>query len=315
MVPRVSVIIPVHNGADTIARAIDSALAQTYEGGFEIIVVNNGSTDESGEMIRRYGDKLVALDEPNPGVSAARNTAVNVARGEYLAFLDADDEWLPDKLARTVPVLDERPDAVLVHHDALAVDIRGKVCSEWVIPRSQPRDPSLERVISSYMMLPSCTVMRREIYVRCGGCNVRLPRAQDRFLFIAAREHGPFLFVPEALTRYEFVLTRDKEERLLALAPTFRSLMREQFGLISPLDTSMPVRFALVHMARGERRLARQRYLLALRRRPLELTTYLQLVWTYIPRRLARELGAALPVRYARALNGPPDGHWRCIAL
>src|ERR1700736_4120167 len=96
--PKVSVIIPVRNGADTIARAIDSALAQDYEGSFEVVVANDGSTDRTAEILSGYGDRIkVATLEPS-GVSAARNAAVNVARGEYIAFLDADDDWLPGKL-------------------------------------------------------------------------------------------------------------------------------------------------------------------------------------------------------------------------
>ena len=98
--PVVSVIIPVRNGERTLARAIDSALGQTFTGGFEVIVVDNGSTDRTADVIRHYGDRIIALYESVPGPARARNVAIFVARGEYLAFLDADDEWMPEKLAR-----------------------------------------------------------------------------------------------------------------------------------------------------------------------------------------------------------------------
>ncbi|HUY37275.1 MAG TPA: glycosyltransferase [Candidatus Binataceae bacterium] len=311
---RVSVIIPVRNGADTVARAINCALTQDYEGGIEVVVANDGSTDRTAEILSRYGDRITVVTLEPSGVSAARNAAVNAARGEYIAFLDADDEWTPNKLTRTVPVLDEQPDCVLVFHDATAVDITGKVCSEWVVPASQPREPTLAQVLARLVIPTSCTVMRREIYQRCGGCREDLPRAQDHFLFMMAREYGRFCFVPEVLGSYRFVLTLSKEQRWLDAAETFDRLVFERFGIVG-VEFSSFICLGLVHMARGDRALARDRFLRAWRLRPFEPKTYLRLGWTCLPSGLSRALGAVMPERVARALNGPPDGLWRCIAL
>src|ERR1035437_8677252 len=134
--PGVSVIIPVHNDAETLARAIASALAQDFAGGVEVIVVNNGSTDGTAEVIAGYGDSIVAINETTPGVSAARNAGIRVARGEYIAFLDADDVWLPEKLARTVPLLENDPECVLAYHDAIEVDNYGRVLTSASIRRA-----------------------------------------------------------------------------------------------------------------------------------------------------------------------------------
>ncbi len=97
--PKVSIIIPVYNGAKFVKDAIESVLAQTYKD-YEIIVVNDGSTDNTEEVLRPYIDKglIRYFYQENKGVSAARNKGINEARGEYVAFLDADDVWLPEFL-------------------------------------------------------------------------------------------------------------------------------------------------------------------------------------------------------------------------
>ena len=95
--PRFSVIVPVFNGARTVGRAIDSVLAQTWPA-HEIIVVDDGSTDGSAEVVRRYGERVTLIRQANRGVSLARNRGVEAASGDWLAFLDADDWYLPDRL-------------------------------------------------------------------------------------------------------------------------------------------------------------------------------------------------------------------------
>lgn len=97
MMPRFSVIIPAYNSQTTLARALDSVLAQSYPAQ-EIIVVDDGSTDETAEVAARYGDKLRYLRQDNAGVSSARNHGAQIARGDWLAFLDADDWYYPDRL-------------------------------------------------------------------------------------------------------------------------------------------------------------------------------------------------------------------------
>src|SRR6266705_2116650 len=95
--PLVSVVMPAYNVAWCVARAVDSVLAQDFRAR-ELIVVNDGSTDETRAVLRAYGDTITVIDQHNRGMSAARNAAIRKARGTYVAFLDADDWWLPGKL-------------------------------------------------------------------------------------------------------------------------------------------------------------------------------------------------------------------------
>ena len=106
--PRVSVIIPVYNRAHTLGRAVQSVLKQTFRD-FEIIVVDDGSRDATMPTVEGFHDSRVRFlrHEQNRGAAAARNTGIRVARGEYLAFLDSDDEWLPEKLSDQIALLED----------------------------------------------------------------------------------------------------------------------------------------------------------------------------------------------------------------
>ncbi|HVC12783.1 MAG TPA: glycosyltransferase family A protein, partial [Burkholderiales bacterium] len=95
--PSFSVVIPVYNGAGTIGRSIESVLAQTYPAS-ELIIVDDGSTDDTARVVASFGRRVVSLPQANAGVSAARNNGAQRAAGEWLAFLDADDWYYPDRL-------------------------------------------------------------------------------------------------------------------------------------------------------------------------------------------------------------------------
>src|SRR5882672_7637161 len=110
--PQVSVIIPVFNAAATAAGPSESVLRQTFED-YEIIVVDDGSTDRTSQVLGRYQDRIQMIRRPNGGISAARNSGVAVSRGDYLAFLDGDDLWVPDFLNRTVAELEADRECVM----------------------------------------------------------------------------------------------------------------------------------------------------------------------------------------------------------
>src|SRR5579864_8740685 len=114
--PQVSVVIPAYNAARFLGDAIQSVLNQTYSN-FEVVVVNDGSTDDTESVVRSFGDRLFYVKQANKGVSAARNEGIKRARGQYVAFLDSDDVWLPTKLAEQIPFLEQNPEVGLVYSD------------------------------------------------------------------------------------------------------------------------------------------------------------------------------------------------------
>jgi GT2 family glycosyltransferase len=111
--PTVSVVIPAYNAADTIGRALDSVYAQTYDNIVEVIVVDDGSADATAEIVGEKYPRTILLRQENAGVSVARNAGVDRATGELIAFLDADDEWLPEKTERHVAVMQDHPGLAL----------------------------------------------------------------------------------------------------------------------------------------------------------------------------------------------------------
>src|SRR5437870_3978845 len=106
--PRVSVVIPLYNSVDYIGEAIESAVAQTFRD-FELIVVDDGSTDGSASVVRGFGDAVRYVYQTNAGVSVAMNHGMALSKGELIAFLDNDDVWVPWKLERQVTFLDRKP--------------------------------------------------------------------------------------------------------------------------------------------------------------------------------------------------------------
>jgi glycosyltransferase involved in cell wall biosynthesis len=118
----VTAAITTYNRARFLPGALESVFAQTYDGDVEVLVVDDGSTDDTPKVLSRYGDRIRVVRQENGGRSAARNTAVREARGPYLSFLDSDDGWLPDKLARQVPALDADERVAIVHGHVDLID-------------------------------------------------------------------------------------------------------------------------------------------------------------------------------------------------
>ena len=121
-ISKVSVAIPTYNRAHYICETIDSVLVQTYKD-YEIIVVDDGSTDNTREILKRYGGKIKYFYQANQGQASAWNYAVSQSSGEYIAFLDDDDLWFPEKLERQVEVLDKNPDLGFVCSESYVFSI------------------------------------------------------------------------------------------------------------------------------------------------------------------------------------------------
>jgi len=119
--PTVSVVIPAYNAAPWIAETLDSVLAQTFLD-FEVIVVDDGSSDKTPEVVAGYGSRVRYLRKENGGAASARNVGIRAARGSYIAFVDADDLWLPEKLQLQMDLFSRHPDLAWVYSDAIVFD-------------------------------------------------------------------------------------------------------------------------------------------------------------------------------------------------
>jgi len=198
--PTVSVVIPTYNLAHLIGRAIRSVLDQTYQD-FEIIVVDDGSTDNTEEVIRSLNDPRIHYihHEKNRGGAAARNTGIKVAQGEYIAFQDSDDEWLPEKLEKQMQVFENAPAEVGVVYTGFWRMAHGKkiyVPSAKITRKEGNIHNELLR--GNFVGTPTA-VIKNECFRKAGLFDERLPRLQDWELFIRISKFYEFKCIDEPL--------------------------------------------------------------------------------------------------------------------
>lgn len=197
--PRVSVIIPAYDAAHFLGDAIESVLAQTYRD-FEIIVVDDGSTDETAAITGRYGSTVRCIHQENAGVSAARNRGLALSRGQYIAFLDADDSWLPSKLEKQMAALEASPGSMLCH---TATHI---VFPDFV-SRSAILDDLPGPVLHNLLLWGnavnlSTAVCDRSLFDLAGGFDPELSQCADWDLWIRFAMLTGFVYLSEPLANY-----------------------------------------------------------------------------------------------------------------
>lgn len=202
--PRVTVVISTYNAAGTLAETLASVAAQTYRD-FELVVVDDGSTDETPSLLARHEAMWPWLRwtrQANAGASAARMRAVGMARGEFIAFLDSDDLWLPDKLALQMAAFDRNQSTALVFTDERDFSEAG----DAALSRFQQKPPARGRVLDSLFygnyILNSTVMVRKDALLDAGGLNPsqRVHEGIDLWLRIA--EQHDFDYVDKVLVRY-----------------------------------------------------------------------------------------------------------------
>jgi glycosyltransferase involved in cell wall biosynthesis len=181
MAPLVSVIIPTYNRAGLVRQAVASAKGQNFRD-FEIVVVDDGGTDGTYEVLSDDRDLRVLRHPARRGVAAARNTGAAAARGEWLAFLDSDDLWLPDKLARQILLLEGQPEVLICQTD-----------ETWVRRGVRVNKPAGHRKVAGQIFLlslarcmisPSAVMLHRRLFEDHGGFDETLPAAEDYDLWL-----------------------------------------------------------------------------------------------------------------------------------
>ena len=178
---RVSVIIPTYNRGWIIKEAIDSVLSQDYRD-FELIVVDDGSTDNTDDILNSYREDIIVFRQKNQGVSAARNRGLAEASGRFIAFLDSDDLWLPQKLSRQVEFFNKNPDAQICQTEETWIrkGVRVNPKKRHKKPWGMIFEPSLALCLVS----PSAVMIRRSLFEKVGGFDETLPACEDYDLWL-----------------------------------------------------------------------------------------------------------------------------------
>jgi glycosyltransferase involved in cell wall biosynthesis len=202
--PLISVIIPTYNRAALLRRAIDSVYAQESIGeqfDVEVLVIDDGSTDTTAEVAGAYSGLRYIRPDTNKGTSGARNIGLDAASGEYVAFLDDDDTWLPWKLRRQLQALEERPEASAVYGQELKRS--DKAVWVWPDPQDSPTGWIYRSLLTSCPVNTSSVMIRRSHLDRAGRFDERLRCWEDYDMWLRLALQGPFRFLSGPAVVYQ----------------------------------------------------------------------------------------------------------------
>ena len=255
--PKISIIIPSYNTASLIANCLDSVFAQTFQD-FEAIVVNDGSPDtpQLESALKSYRDRIVYIVQPNKRAAGARNTGIGAARGEFLAFLDSDDSWLPDHLAFQMEQFHNDPALDLVYSDALLVS-DSKEHKTFMQKCTSEGTATFEAIVVERCQIPiSTVVVRKSAILKAGGFDETLPRCDDYDMWLRTAFFG-------AKLGYR----RDVQARLFLGRPdslgSSRSKMAEAYWRILEKNAhALPLSEAQLQLIRQRGMQAKAMYLL-----------------------------------------------------
>lgn len=288
----ISVIIPTYNDSQHLSRAIDSALQQTIEV-HEIIVVDDASTEDISPVLAQYDDDRIIVErhQTNRGGSAARNTGIKLATGDYLAFLDADDEWLESKLERQLEVLEAlSAEWVAVHcareYEFDPVQKIGLIISE-IIDQSDKATPKEggEELIKEILLInlstgASTLMVTQDVAEAIGGFDPAFPRHQDWEFLIRVLQHGKLAYVDRPLVVKHGTGRPDAsvhEEAKQLLLTNFNNEISALEADGYPVRRVQQLHLAKLYFEDGE-------FIAGIRRIPrwrLRIPEYLSLVWSF----------------------------------
>lgn len=307
--PLVSAVIPTYNNADLVCDGVAGALAQTHQP-IEVIVVDDGSTDNTLDRLKRFGSEVQIIRQEHAGPAVARNAGIHASSGEYVAFLDADDLWLPEKVARCVALLEANADAGVAYTGVRIFEM----------------DTGLRYLLDQYA---GSGQMARDLFVECRGVNtstlvVRKKcldavsgfdedffRAQDWDLMIRLAERFDYVHEPEALTErrlharslsvthahlYKKFNLLVLEKALARRPDLYDELKGEAYGLAH-------LRFGMQHYAKFRMTEARAEFRASLSHK-WSARTFSYLLRTYLPAGVVRTLRKARIAASARGRKG-----------
>lgn len=293
--PKVTVVIPVYNGERYIRETLESVFAQTFCD-YEILCVNDGSTDGSAALLKIYGEQVRVVHQENAGQSAARNTGVALARGGYIAFLDQDDWWYPSKLEQQVAVLAAAPDVVLVHCNYDRVDPEGRMLQSGaaLVERASALASPLGILIGEALIFPSAMLVRRDAFQRIGGFYSELRGFEDFDLIARLKPQGRFVLLNESGMAYRLhgggfsraggvEIIRSRERFLIRMRDLYVGDQAKE-ALIKDMLADCYSDWGIHEVRSGNRREGRAKLIQSLQCNPTKMRTYSRLLRASMPR-------------------------------
>lgn len=235
-----SVIIPTYNRSKQLSSALDSVLAQTCTD-YEILVIDDGSTDDTEQVLRAYQDRLTYLRQSNAGISVARNTGIAQAKGAYIAFLDDDDLWYPRKLEVMAQAIAAHPDGGLFHSRVDYVDGKGN----WLWTTNPPQGNDYQNLLQGNYIAMLSAVVKKSCLERAGVFDPDLKMCVDWDLFLRVAKDFPVVYVPETLAEYRYLLSDSVTARVQVMLPYQKRVLEKAIAA----DPTLPP--AVVKRARA----------------------------------------------------------------
>jgi glycosyltransferase involved in cell wall biosynthesis len=201
--PKISVIIPAYNAAEFIRSTLESVLAQDYQN-LEVIVINDGSKDDTAKIVQSFGPPVQVVSTDNGGVARARNRGIQLAEGDFIAFLDADDLWEPDKISSQVEAIDE--DHRLIYTDTHAFGVDNLPYTGISAGQELPSGDIRIQLIERNFIATSSVLMDRDICKKISGFNHNIPVGEDWDYWLRAISCTGAKYVNKPLVRYRVQL-------------------------------------------------------------------------------------------------------------
>lgn len=301
--PKVSVIIPTYQSVRFVRETIESVLTQTYWD-YEVIAVDGGSTDGTIEVLNSYSNRIQVIIQNGKGISNARNIGVLASKGEYIAFVDSDDLWLPHKLEVQVKFLESRPNIIgLIYSDALFFVERDKDKPKYKMrARSfQTRKPHRGRILEHLIkgnFIPASTVMiRKSCFEKVGLYDESLWACEDIDMWIRIAECFEIDYHDMVLVKirwHEDSMTHHKEllfSSQIALENKIAKRMSHLLKEFNSADFYKPyLRLGILHLLKDETENAKQRFRQYLQLYPHNIRAYILLLLALFPFRLSSKL-------------------------
>ncbi len=226
--PTVSVIVPTYNTIGYLPAAIESILNQTFED-FEILLVNDGSTDSTDQWAKKLTDPRIRyIEQENQGLSAARNTGIALAQGQYIALLDADDRWESTKLEKQVAFLNANPNIGMVHSWVTFMDAEGR--STGRIWKTQAEGMALSRLLQRNDVAVLSVLVRRECFAKIGGFDTTLRSLEDWDMWLRLAVHDSIGVIREPLAYYR-QLPGSMSRNCKVMEASFKTVIDRHFAL------------------------------------------------------------------------------------
>lgn len=260
--PEVSVVIPTYNSAQFIGEALRSVFDQTFKD-YEIIVVDDGSTDQTKEVIHRYGNKIRYIFQEQRGPANARNRGIRDSLGQYIAFLDADDVWLPLKLKKQVCMFHRCPPLAMVFTENSVFNQSG-VCQNSIGKGKRLMNGDVVKNIFLYNGVVTSTVMvRSEVFNKIGLFEEELQLAEDDNMWIRIAANFKVALIDEPLVRYRVhphEITSNKIKLMKSVKTNIKLLKQKDKTVKERIEKVIPLKLSFVEFDLGYEQFNNQKF-------------------------------------------------------